>query len=90
MFPAIPLKRMYTGYTLDAIGGYKVKESGLRIRVESQLREDFLRVCKNEDLTAAQVLRAFMRTYIERRMRGQQVDLFSETEMNILTFGRRK
>lgn len=67
-----------------------MKESGLRIRVESQLREDFLRVCKQEDLTAAQVLRAFMRTYIERRMRGQQVDLFSETEMSVLTFGQGK
>lgn len=81
---------MYTGYTLDAVGRYTVKESGLRIRVESQLREDFLRVCKKDDLTAAQVLRAFMRTYIDRHMRGQQVDLFSETEMNVLTFGRGK
>ncbi|MBB5317445.1 antitoxin component of RelBE/YafQ-DinJ toxin-antitoxin module [Edaphobacter lichenicola] len=81
---------MYTGYTLDATEGYRVKESGLRIRVEGQLREDFLRVCKKEDLTAAQVLRAFMRTYVERRMRGQQVDLFSETEMNVLKFGQGK
>jgi len=81
---------MYTGYTLDAVGGYELKESGLRIRVESQLREDFLRVCKKEELTAAQVLRAFMRTYIDRRMRGQQVDLFPESEMNLLTYGQGK
>jgi hypothetical protein len=81
---------MYTGYTLDAVGRHKLKESGLRIRVESQLREDFLRVCKKEDLTAAQVLRAFMRTYIDRRMRGEQVELFSETEINVLTFGQGK
>lgn len=53
-----------------------MKESGLRIRVESQLREDFLRACKKDDLTAAQVLRTFMRTYIEQQFRGQQPDLF--------------
>jgi hypothetical protein len=53
-----------------------MKESGLRIRVESQLREDFLRACKKDDLTAAQVLRTFMRTYVEQHVRGQQINLF--------------
>jgi hypothetical protein len=53
-----------------------IKESGLRIRVESQLRESFLLVCKKNDLTAAQVLRAFMRSYIEQQSLGKQSDLF--------------
>jgi hypothetical protein len=53
-----------------------MKESGLRIRVENQLREDFLRACKKDDLTAAQVLRAFMRSYIEQQVRGKQADIF--------------
>jgi acyl-coenzyme A thioesterase PaaI-like protein len=65
-----------------------VKESGLRIRVDSQLRVDFLRACKKDDLTAAQVLRAFMRMYLERQQRGQQTELFSEEELNVIKFGR--
>lgn len=54
-----------------------MKESGLRIRVENQLREEFLRACKKDDLTAAQVLRAFMRSYVDRQRHGEQSDLFS-------------
>jgi len=53
-----------------------LKESGLRIRVESQLKESFLLVCRKNDLTAAQVLRAFMRSYIEQQSLGKQSDLF--------------
>lgn len=53
-----------------------MKESGLRIRVETQLREDFLCACKKEDLTAAQVLRAFMRAYVDHQRQGAQPDLF--------------
>ena len=67
-----------------------MKESGLRIRVESQLREDFVRTCKKDDLTAAQVLRAFMRSYIDRQQRGKQAELFSEEELRIFRFGREK
>lgn len=65
-----------------------MKESGLRIRVDGQLREDFLRACKKDDLAAAQVLRAFMRMYLERQQRGQQTELFSEEELNAIKFGR--
>ena len=55
-----------------------VKESGLRIRVENDLREAFLTTCKREDLTAAQVLRAFMRSYVEQKAGGVQPDLFQD------------
>jgi hypothetical protein len=68
----------------------QVKESGLRIRVESQLREEFVQVCKKDDLTAAQVLRAFMRSYIDRRLRGEQTELFPETEIGAFTLGRER
>jgi len=68
-----------------------MKESGLRIRVDNQLREDFLVACKSEDLTAAQVLRAFMRSYIEQHFRGKQPDLFSGTpSSSTIVFGERK
>lgn len=43
-----------------------MKDSGMRIRVEQQLREDFLEACKNEDVPAAQVIRQFMKKYIEK------------------------
>lgn len=55
-----------------------MKDSGLRIRLENDLREAFLSTCKREDLSAAQVIRAFMRTYVEERAGGMQPDLFQE------------
>ena len=68
-----------------------MKESGLRIRVESQLREDFLLVCKKEDLTAAQVIRAFMRSYIDQQRRGRQPELFDMPLNNAdIHFGENK
>lgn len=68
------------GCTLDVIGVHAMKESGLRIRVENELREAFLSTCKREDLTAAQVLRAFMRSYVEQKAGGVQPDLFQERQ----------
>ncbi len=41
-----------------------MKDSGLRIRVERELREKFLALCREQDKPAAQVLREFMRQYI--------------------------
>jgi hypothetical protein len=47
-------------------GGYTppMKDSGLRIRIERELREKFLDICRKQDRPAAQVIREFMRTYI--------------------------
>ena len=42
------------------------KDSGLRIRVQRDLREQFLEVCRAQDKPAAQVIREFMRSYINR------------------------
>ncbi len=42
------------------------KDSGLRIRVQRELREEFLDVCRAQDKPAAQVIREFMREYIAR------------------------
>ena len=44
----------------------RMKDSGLRIRVERQLREKFLELCREQDRPASQVIREFMREYIER------------------------
>lgn len=48
------------GYTL------RMKDSGLRIRVQRELRDRFNEACRVEDKSAAQVLREFMRAYVER------------------------
>ncbi|RCK43657.1 hypothetical protein TH25_21130 [Thalassospira profundimaris] len=41
-----------------------MKDVGLRIRVQRELREQFLEACKAQDKPAAQVLREFMRDYV--------------------------
>jgi len=43
-----------------------MKDVGLRIRVQRELREQFVRACQAEDKPAAQVLREFMRAYVAR------------------------
>jgi hypothetical protein len=44
-----------------------MKDAGLRIRVQRELREQFLDVCRAQDKPAAQVLREFMREYVATR-----------------------
>ena len=44
-----------------------MKDVGLRIRVQRDLREEFLEVCRAQDKPAAQVLREFMRLYVAER-----------------------
>ena len=41
-----------------------MKDTGLRIRIERDLREKFLAVCRDQDRPAAQVIREFMKGYI--------------------------
>jgi len=42
-----------------------MKDAGMRIRVEQDLREEFIAVCQTQHTPAAQVLRQFMRGYVE-------------------------
>lgn len=49
-----------------------MKESGFRIRIEHELREKFLAVCREQDRPAAQVIREFMRAYINANNNGQK------------------
>ena len=57
-----------------------VKDTGVRIRVEKRLRDEFLEVCRRQDKPAAQVLREFMRDYVaehgydSERSRGKNLD----------------
>ncbi len=52
------------------------EEVGLRIRVDETLRREFIEACKESDTTGAQVLRAFMRAYIEQHAVQRQAHLF--------------
>jgi len=57
------------------------KEVGFNIRVEKNLKNTFIGACKELDLTASQVLRSFMRQFIEEKSpQARQRDLFSITE----------
>lgn len=54
------------------------ESSGFRLRVDDQLRQEFITACRQQDLAAAQVLRAFMRDYVAKHYDGQQENLFKE------------
>lgn len=48
------------------------KDVGLRIRVERDLRDQFLETCRSQDKPAAQVLREFMRNYVANNGSGSE------------------
>src|SRR5205807_1676880 len=52
------------GYTRSMPG----KDVGLRIRVERELRDEFLEVCRLQDRPAAQIIREFMRACVAGRV----------------------
>jgi hypothetical protein len=49
-----------------------MKDVGLRIRIQKELREQFLAACKAQDKPAAQVLREFMREYVESQEKTEK------------------
>ncbi len=53
----------------------RMKDAGLRIRVQRELRESFIEACKAEDKPAAQVLREFMRDYVRQQAQTKTDDL---------------
>ena len=56
-----------------------MKTSQLRIRVDPTLHGAFLKACRDADMSAAQVLRAHMRDYVEKSLANRQDDLFGHT-----------
>ena len=77
-------EKCYNGYTI----GHPLcthffmprKDTGFRIRVESGLHKRFLLVCRAQDRPAAQVIREFMRGYIEENWTSVQGSLFDNEE----------
>jgi hypothetical protein len=59
---------------------FKIKDAGLRLRVEREIRQEFVEVCRAEGKTAAQVLREYMRDYIARNRAAAQRELFTAIE----------
>ena len=60
------------------------KESGFRIRVDEQLRKDFLEACRSKDMTASQVIRHFMKDYVAEELPSSvQNELFHDQEITI-------
>ena len=57
-----------------------MKDVGLRIRVQRELREQFLEACKAQDKPAAQVLREFMREYVAANPDPRQVTKVDKRE----------
>lgn len=43
-----------------------MKDVGLRIRIDRDLREQFVRACQADDKPASQVIREFMRDYVRQ------------------------
>ncbi|MEN8136204.1 MAG: hypothetical protein ABFS18_11815 [Thermodesulfobacteriota bacterium] len=58
-----------------------IKSSALRIRIEPSLHKEFIETCKMQDLKASQVLREFMKHYVERNAGGKQTQLFPRGEV---------
>lgn len=54
------------------------KTSALRIRMEPELHQKFIETCKAQDVKASQLLREFMRNYVEQNAAGKQTQLFQE------------
>lgn len=59
------------------------KSSAMRIRMEPELHQQFLAACQEKDVPAAQVLRSFMRKYVEDNPIVRQQDMFSDQSKDI-------
>jgi hypothetical protein len=53
----------------------RTKDVGLRLRLETELRREFVDICRAEGKAAAQVLREFMRGYVIRNRAASQREL---------------
>lgn len=54
--------------------------SGLRIRVEPELRKQFIAECRQQGLSASQVVRLFMRQYVNGALRAELTESSANEE----------
>lgn len=50
-----------------------MRDAGFRIRVQREMREAFLAVCKGHDKSAVQVIKEYMRLYVEQNASEDEV-----------------
>ena len=55
------------------------KDSGMRIRIERELRDAFVQACQSQGLIAAEVLRDFMRGFAAKHS-TEQAMLFGQSK----------
>jgi hypothetical protein len=60
----------------------RTKDAGLRLRVEKELRQEFVEACRASGKPAAQVLRDFMREFVIRERVATQGTLFGEASVD--------
>lgn len=58
------------------LGPMMTKDAGFRIRIDKALREEFVETCRAQDKPAAQVVREFMRQYVDEHRHSAQGTLF--------------
>ena len=61
-----------------------MKSAGFRIRIEPALRQAFVQACNEKGVSAAHVLRSFMRNYVDRTLALKQTSLFDQPEPGFL------
>lgn len=79
---------VYPQVTLARQMGLKTKNVGMRLRLERELRQEFLEMCRADGQPAAQVLRAFMRDYVQRKRGAVQGELFGTSDSGEDWFGK--
>lgn len=61
------------------------KDVAFKIRIEEELRREFVDACRADDMTAAQVVRRFMREYVTSHRQSVQISLFPEENKSTQT-----
>ena len=65
------------------------KDSGMRVRIERELREAFVNACQAQGLGASEVLRDFMRTFAAKHS-SEQAILFGQTSKRTAVGGGKR
>ena len=54
--------------------GSNMSETGIRVRIDPELRDKFILACRNNDLTASQVIRSYIREYVKSNLQQESKD----------------
>ncbi len=68
----------------------RMSDSGFRIRVDDELRKEFIETCRSQDRPAAQVLRDFMRVFIKKNRGDSSGDTPNDHNTRMKVKGRQR